>query len=202
MITPPPAAAHAFAHPTYLLKRQFFKMLGANLRIYDPGGNMVLFVHQKAFRLKEDIRVYADEAKTQEVLTIQARQIIDFSAAYDVFDASTGVKVGALRRKGWTSMLRDSWEILDAHDMPIAKITEDSMVLALVRRLLTTLVPQRYDIVANSGERLVDLNQRFNPFLYNLDIDFRPDQRGMLDRRLGLGAAILLAAIEGRQGGA
>ncbi|MCC7433239.1 MAG: hypothetical protein IT363_01035 [Methanoregulaceae archaeon] len=201
MITPPPAAAHAFAHSHYLLKRQFFKLMGSNLRVYDPGGNLVLFVHQKAFRLREDIRVYTDESKSREILTIQARQIIDFSAAYDVTDALSGVKVGALRRKGWSSLLRDSWEILDAHDIPIGKVTEDNMTLAMIRRLLVNLIPQSYDVVATSGQKIADFHQRFNPFLYNLDIDFRMDTSGLLDRRLGLGAAVLLAAIEGRQSG-
>lgn len=207
MITPPPAAAHAFAHQTYLLKRQFFKLLGANLRVYDPAGNMVLFVHQKAFKLREDIRVYADEAKTQEILTIKARQIIDFSAAYDVTDAISGIKVGALRRKGWTSILRDAWEVLDANDQPIAKITEDNMLLALIRRFLVNIVPQGYDMVTIEpdpnlqGQKIADFAQRFNPFVYHLEIDFRMDSRGILDRRLGLGAAILLAAVEGRQSG-
>lgn len=201
MITPPPAAAQAFAHSNYLLKRQFFKLFGSNLRVYDPGGNLVLFVHQKAFRIREDIRIYTDELKSHEILTIQARQIIDFSAAYDVTDTMSGVKIGALRRKGWSSILRDSWEVLDAHDIPIAKVTEDNMTLAMVRRLLVNLIPQSYDVVANSGQQIADFHQRFNPFVYNLDIDFRMDTGGLLDRRLGLAAAILLAAIEGRQSG-
>ena len=46
-----------------------------------------------------------------ELLSIQARQIIDFSAAYDVYDGSTGSKVGALKRKGMKSILRDECEI-------------------------------------------------------------------------------------------
>lgn len=97
--------------------------------------------------------------------------------------------------------MRDSWEILDAHDIPIGKVTEDNMTLAMIRRLLVNLIPQSYDVVATSGQKIADFHQRFNPFLYNLDIDFRMDTSGLLDRRLGLGAAILLAAIEGRQSG-
>jgi hypothetical protein len=53
---------------------------------------LLLFSEQKMFKLREDIRVYSDEAKTQEVLAIKARQIMDFSAAYDVVESATGQK--------------------------------------------------------------------------------------------------------------
>ena len=96
----------AFSFDHYLLKRQVFSLTG-KFRYYDPNGGLVLFSEQRMFKLREDIRVYSDEGKTQEVLMIKARQIIDFSAAYDVVDSASGRKVGALRRKGLASMLRD-----------------------------------------------------------------------------------------------
>jgi uncharacterized protein YxjI len=188
----------AFQHNTYLLKRQVFALTG-KFRIYDPMDNLVLFSEQKMFRLREDIRVYADEGKTQEVLMIKARQIIDFSAAYDVMDGGTGQKVGALRRKGWRSLLRDEWEVLDVNDQVTGLLFEDSMALALLRRFLAgSFLPQNYDITFGS-ERVADLKQRFNLFAYQLDLDFSMDTAGKLDRRLGIAAGILLAAIEGKQ---
>jgi hypothetical protein len=42
--------------------------------------------------------------------------------------------------------------------------------------------------------------QNFNPFVRKLTVDFTGDTQGRLDKRLGLAAGILLAAIEGRQG--
>jgi hypothetical protein len=47
--------------------------------------------------------------------------------------------------------------------------------------------------------RVADLKQRFNPFRYELDLDFSMDTTNRLDRRLGIAAGILLAAIEGKQ---
>jgi uncharacterized protein YxjI len=187
----------AFSFNQYLLKRQVFALTG-KFRFFDPSGNLVLFSEQKMFRLREDIRVYSDESKTQEVLMIKARQIVDFSAAYDVVDSSTGQKVGALRRKGLASLLRDEWEILDVGDNVVGKLFEDSMGLALVRRFLSGLVPQNYDITLGTN-RVADLRQNFNPFSYQLNVDFSMDVNKLLDRRLGLAAGILLAAVEGRQ---
>lgn len=187
-----------FQHNQYLLKRQVFALTG-KFRFYDAGENLVMFSEQKMFRLREDIRVYSDESKTQEVLMIKARQIIDFSAAFDVIDSVTGQKVGALRRKGFASMLRDEWDILDVNDNVIGKLFEDSMGMALLRRFLSSLIPQNYDIVIGSN-RVADLKQNFNPFTYQLNIDFSMDTARQLDRRVGIAAGILLAAIEGRQG--
>lgn len=188
----------AFMYDQYLLKRQVLALTG-KFRIYNPNETLVLFSEQKMFRLREDIRVYADESKMQEVLQIKARQIIDFSAAYDVIDVTEGVKVGTLRRRGWKSMMRDEWEVLDANEQVIGLLFEDNVNLALLRRLLLgSLLPQNYDLTI--GERRVaDLRQRFNLFAYHPDLDFSPDAGRQLDRRVGIAAGILLAAIEGKQ---
>src|ERR1700752_2177090 len=187
-----------FQHPRYLLKRQAIALTG-KFRFYDPMGTQVMFSEQRMFRLREDIRVYSDESKTQEVLSIKARQIIDFSAAYDVVDTAMNQKVGALRRKGLRSLLRDEWEILDANDRVIGMLFEDSIGLALLRRLvLGSWLPQNYDMTFGET-RVGDLRQNFNLFRYELNLDFSMDVSHMLDRRLGIAAGILLAAVEGKE---
>lgn len=186
-----------FQFPTYLLKRQAIALTG-KFRFYDPAGGLVMFSEQKMFKLREDIRVFSDESKSQEVLSIKARQILDFSAAYDVVDTAYNQKVGALRRRGLQSLLRDEWEVLDASDNVIGKLFEDSMALALVRRLLAGWVPQNYDLTMGET-RVADLKQNFNLFRYELNLDFSMDTAQRLDRRLGIAAGILLAAVEGKQ---
>lgn len=187
-----------FEFPTYLLRRQVLALTG-KFRLYDPAGRMVLFSEQKMFRLREDIRVYDSEDKAREVLSIKARQILDFSAAYDVVDTALNQKVGVLRRKGLHSLLRDEWEVLDANDNLIGQLFEDSMGLALLRRfLLGSLLPQNYDITVG-GARVADLRQNFHLFRYELNLDFSMDTARRLDRRVGIAAGILLATIEGKQ---
>ncbi len=188
----------AFQYDRYLLKRQVFALTG-KLRFYNPQDQLVLYVEQKMFRLREDIRVYADEAKSQEVLLIQARNIVDFNAAYDIFDSGFNQKVATLRRKGWRSMVRDEWEVLDASDQVVGILQEDSVGQALLRRFLTgSLVPQNYDLLLG-GVRLADLRQRFNLFSFNMDLDLSMDTARRLDRRIAIAAATLLAIIEGKQ---
>ena len=185
-------------HDRYLARRKVLALLGAQFHIYDPMGNVIAFVKQKAFKLKEDIRVYSDESMTRELLLIRARSMLDFSAAYDVNESESGKKLGALRRKGFSSMLRDSWEILDPTDEPIGRISEDSMGMALLRRFLSNLIPQRYQF-RMYDQTVGTIRQLFNPFVHKFEVDFSSDINRMLPRELGLAAVILLLAIEGRQ---
>ena len=187
-----------FQFPSYLLKRQAIALTG-KFRFYDPAGRLVMFSEQKMFRLREDIRVYDSEDKSREVLSIKARRIMDFSAAYDVVDTELNQKVGVLRRRGLRSILRDEWEVLDANDRLIGQLFEDSIPMALLRRfLLGTWLPQNYDLTVN-GARVADLRQNFNPFRYELNLDFSLDTTNRIDRRVGIAAGILLAAVEGKQ---
>ena len=179
----------------FMVRRKIFTVLGASFHVYDPEMRVVAFSRQKAFKLKEDIRVFTDTTKSTELLSVQARQIVDFSAAYDIVDSTEGRKVGAARRKGWSSIMRDSWELLDESDRPIAQLREDSAFKAAMRRFLSNLIPQAYHLNASDGSELATLRVRFNPFVYKLEVSITGD----IDPRLVLGTAVLLAAVEGRQ---
>jgi len=183
---------HAFEADRYTIRRKVLKILGASFHIRGPGDALLGFCSQKAFKLKEDIRVFEDEARSRPLLTIRARQAIDFSASYDIVDETTGQKVGAARRKGFRSILRDSWEVLDAEDRVIDRVDEDSAAKALMRRFLTDLIPQTFQLGSAATFR-----QRFNPFVYRLEVTVNGGAG--VDRRLVLGVAVLIAAIEGRQ---
>ncbi|MGQ0614516.1 MAG: hypothetical protein ACT4PV_12345 [Planctomycetaceae bacterium] len=182
----------------YTLRRKVFKVFGAAFHIYAPDGSLLGYVKQKAFKLKEDIRVYTDESATTELMTIGARQIIDFSAAYDVMDARQGVKVGVLRRKGWASIFRDAWQVLDAEERLLGSIREDSALLATLRRFLSNLIPQRFRFTDESGKTLAIYRSHFNPFVHRMSVI--PESGSGLDPRLLLAAGVLLMAVEGRQG--
>jgi hypothetical protein len=205
MPTPPASvksgAAAVLGDSHYVARKKVMKIFGQAFHVYDSQENVVAFCKMKAFKLREDIRVYTSEDATSELLSIQARQIIDFSAAYDVIDPVARQKVGALQRKGLKSMLKDEWMILDARDREIGLIEEDSMIKAIVRRfvdLAANFMPQKYHATVG-GQMVCTFQQNFNPFVQKLAIDFSYDQNKTFDRRLGLAAAILLLAIEGRQ---
>ena len=193
-----------FAHGAYTVRKKFWKFFGAAFYILDEEGGVIGYCSQKAFKLKEDIRIYTDDSMTEELLVIKARSIIDFGATYDVTDpADNDRSVGSFRRKGWTSLVRDEWMIFDADEEEIGKIQEDSTGLAIVRRLIggmaLLIAPQAYHLEINGAQAAEMLTSR-NPFIYKLNVTIDPDVDG-LDTRMIMAGAILLAAIEGKQGG-
>lgn len=193
--------AQRYAHDTYTLRRKVLSFIGAKFHIYGPDGSLALFAKMKGFKIKEDIRIYADEQMTNEVLAIRTKSIFDISGTYDVRDTTTGETLGALRRKGLKSMIRDEWLILDAQGQEVGKIAEDSQLLALVRRFIdfaSMCIPQKYNAEIG-GTPVATYKQNFNPFVQKIMIDFSVDKGNRLDPRLGLAAAVLLCAIEGRQ---
>ena len=187
----------------YLIRRKFFKIFGASFHIYDMNGNLAFFSKQKAFKLKEDIRVFGDQAMTSELLCIKARGVIDLGMTYDVIDSTTQQVIGSLRRKGLKSIIRDSWVINDVNDQEFGTIQEESGALAILRRFLggpivQMLAPQKYNGYIGDVP-VLEFTQNRNPFVQKIQLDYGPDVNSLLDRRLGIAAAALLCAVEGRQ---
>lgn len=187
-----------YNYDLYMIRRKVLRFIGASFHIYNPAGELQFYVNKKGFKLKEDIKIYTGEDMTEELIAIKARNVMDISATYDVYDSKTEEKVGALRRKGLKSILKDEWLILDANDNEVGNIKEDSTALAMVRRFLTNLVPQSF-IGTLQGELVFEFRQKFNPFISKIDLDFSLDKNKIFDRRLAIATSVLLCAIEGRQ---
>ena len=184
----------------YTIRRKVLAILGAKFHVYDEAGELVGFSKMKAFKLKEDIRVFRDESMSEEWIRIAARSVIDFSASYDVTDSRTGDRLGTLRRKGLKSLLRDSWELLDADEHVVGHIEEDSALLATLRRLAddySFLFPQTFSLKDDAGRTLATYKNNFNPFVHKLGVVVEPDCP--LHPFVPLAAGILLVAIEGKQ---
>ena len=181
----------------YVIRRKFFTLLGRAFHICSPNGELALYAHMKAFRLKADIRLYTDEAKQHEVFAIKERQVLRFSPTYDVIDSTVGAKVGALRRHGVRSMVREYWRILDADDNEIGVIRGDSWSRALLRRLLIKIIPQTF-ICEMDGQPVLAFRQPSYLLTVKTDLDFSVDTAQRLDRRLGISAGLLLSALECR----
>lgn len=188
---------------SYTIRRKVLKLFGAAFHIYGKNGELAGFCDQKAFKLREDIRIYTDESKSKELLRIATKSIIDFGATYEVY-LENDVKLGSLRRKGLTStFLRDEWLIFGPDDKQIGILQEESGLLAFLRRtheLFAMLSPQKFVLKDMAGQPFGRLRQHFHMFVYRLGVAVEPDAeaRGM-DDLFVLAAGCLIAAVEGQQ---
>ena len=193
----PAIAAAVFQQDSFVARQKIFS-LAPCFYIHDQFGNALAFLRKKVFTWKDDIRVFTDETQSLELLRIKARKIIDWGTAFDVTDSINHQKVGALKRMGWKSVIRKEWTIMDAADQEIGRIREDSMMLAVVRRFVTALLPQKY-IFEIGGQQLGTATQNWNLFAPKMYVDFTGDPGKQMDRRLAVAAVVLLMAVEGRQ---
>jgi len=94
------------------LELRFKKIaLSPQISVTDASGELVLYLKQKAFRLKEAVTVFADREQTRPLFTIAADRVIDISAQYDIADEA-GSHLGALKRQGLRSLWKAHYEIL------------------------------------------------------------------------------------------
>ncbi len=189
--------AAVFQQDQFFIRQKVFS-LAPSFSIHDHLGNALAFLRKKVFTWKDDVRVFTDENQSLEILRIKARKIIDWGTAFDVTDSINNEKVGALKRRGWKSIARKEWLVLDALDQEIGKIREDSLALALVRRFLIALIPQTYSFELG-GQEIGTAAQNWNFFVPKMTVDFTRDPGKQMDRRLVVAAVVLLMAVEGRQ---
>jgi uncharacterized protein YxjI len=95
-----------------------FKILAIarQLSVVDSTGRLVCYVKQKAFKLKEAVTVFADEAQTQALYTINADRVLDFSARYHFTD-SGGNTLGSVKRQGMKSLWRSRYDIMEGEQV-------------------------------------------------------------------------------------
>lgn len=194
----------------YTIRRKVFKLLGAAFHIYDPQGQVVGYCKQKAFKLKEDIRIFTDESCTTELVVIKARSVIDFGASYDVTvgaaggAAGAGGSLGSFRRKGLkSSFIRDHWLVFDRSGTQVAEMIEDGSFLAFARRyieIVAAFSPQKFTLKKMDGTVVARYRQHFNWFVYRLSVAVEKDDP-QLDDLVILAGGCLICAIEGRQSG-
>lgn len=152
------------------------------------GDDPILTSEQKRFRLKEDFR-FEDAATGEEAFRVTAGSVLDIASTYDVVDSRTGERIGAVKRSP-LSALRREYALLDPDGEEVARITEDGLLRAALRRYVTALIPFSYEIEGPSG-RLGTVTESLS-----LRDRYRIDLTGDLDPRLAVIGAVVIDAIE------
>jgi len=175
-----------FSHPRYVIKRPFLSFLGRKYHVYAPDGSQVMFLKHPVMKLRSEFTIYTDESESTPLLTVRSRSIVAMNMAHDVIDHATGEKTGSIRSRGLKSIVRDTWDILDANDQVIGLMEEDGA--ALLRRIFKFL-PGRHKIELN-GQRVATLKQNFRFFIKEQVLDLSTGA-GKVDPRFAIGCALL-----------
>ncbi|HUJ27357.1 MAG TPA: hypothetical protein VLW85_15135 [Myxococcales bacterium] len=129
---------------------------------------MAAFVEQPWFRLRSEWIIYGDEEMTRPIIAIKNRRWAAINMEHDLFDGQSGQKLGVVRNRGFSSLFRDSWDLLDGEDRPVGEMMEDG--LWWLRRVLR-FIPGRHRIELG-GREVAWLTQEFRLFrrVFNLDL--------------------------------
>ena len=105
-----------------------FKLISLTSQVVvrDATGQTVCLVKMKAFKLKEQVQVWADENKEEPLAEIKADNILDFSGCYSLSDA-VGGQLGAVRRHGMRSFWKTHYEVMLGREREVRfEITEEN----------------------------------------------------------------------------
>jgi uncharacterized protein YxjI len=185
----------------FTIRKKVFKLFGGAFHIRDGQGRLVGYCRQKAFRLREDLRIYTDESCSETLLLISTRNIIDFGATYEI-KLPDGTSLGTIRRKGLAStFVRDQWLVFDPDGRQVGELLEDGQGLALARRwipLVSLISPQAYVLKELDAEPpIARFRTHFNLVVRRIGIRIERTHPRM-DERLVLGIGCLLSAFENR----
>jgi len=113
-----------FAYP---LNFQFkISTLANDFTVSDSNGKTLAYVRQKMLKLKEEVIVYSDETKTKELFHINANKWLDFNTAYSFSTSMKDAELGKVARKGWASIWKARYEIIDENNLHALTIQEEN----------------------------------------------------------------------------
>ncbi len=183
--------AGPFSFDSYTVKRPWPTFLGRKFEVLDPAGNLCMFVQHKLFTFKDEWNVFSDPSLRQSLVRVKARQAIGVNIVTDVFDAATGQVVGTVRSKGFKSIVRDTWEVLDpASGAVVGELVEDSN--GMLRRMLPSffgmpIIPGRWHLAFN-GHPVMEIAETRTFFGKTFGVRL---MRGAVDPRFAIGCALL-----------
>lgn len=187
-----------------------FKIMAVarQIAVHDASQRLLMYVKQKAFKLKEAVTVFADEAQTRPLYQIKADRVIDFGATYEI-TANDGAYVGAVRQQGMKSLWRARYDIMRKgavvftakEENPWAKVADGIFEgIPVIGMFSGYLFHPKYLISANGGGDVVRITKQ-PAFLEGVfTVDRLPAPLSPDDERLLLIGTVTMVLLERRRG--
>jgi hypothetical protein len=182
-----------FISDKFVIKRKGLST--SKFRVCNPKGDLLFYVEEKikwTSPFTTTISFFNDEKKTQEILSAQDGGHEDYTSFLDVKDPATGQKIGGVGGD-WENFFEDAWAVVDAGNQVVCTLRESSTERALLSQLTDGLVSQKLDFLVDK-EVVGELRQKSVLIGHQLLVDFSKDVTRRVDHRLGLVAAVVVAA--------
>ena len=186
------AGVNLATQSNYTIKRKFWSFFERVFRVFTTDGQLIMYIQHPLLKLREEFTVYADEAKTKPLLLVKSKQIVAINFSYEVTDIQTGQLLGAVQKKGFASILRDKFIVVDAAGNEVGHAEEQGA--SVLRRFIPWLTSKHAVFV--DGQQVAFIKQVFRFFTKELTVDLQPTR---LDPRFVLAVALIALMAEARR---
>jgi uncharacterized protein YxjI len=169
-------------------------------------GGLLALAEQAKMKIREKISFYSDASKTHVQFSIRAEKVMDIHGRYFVEDAA-GDLIGAFKKDFQKSLFQSTWLVLDTHDRVVLKIEEESVPLAILRRVgdmipfvgeFIKFFPYHFAIIdAASGEK-VGRYQKTTVIRDRYVFSMADEAWAAVDQRVMMAIAVALDALQSR----
>ncbi|WP_019587921.1 hypothetical protein [Deinococcus apachensis] len=145
-------------NPTFPLTLEFRLSLQTELRVTDANGQLVAVVKEKLLSIRDEVRVYADEARRVQTHSIRAQGLmagaLDWRARRLIRRAD-GSEVGGLQAQGLRTLWGASYELLGPDGRLEFTIRDDHPWLGVIEGVIGA-VPFIGDLIAAGFDYFVN----------------------------------------------
>jgi uncharacterized protein YxjI len=171
-------------------------------------GNLMAMAQQKRLAFKEKFTMYTDGTKSQVAFEMQARQVLDFGARYDIRDAN-GQVLGTVGKDFKSSLLRSTWLVFrpGEEEKPALIAQERSLPLAIIRRIWGFLpivgdfpffIKYHFDFTDQANNEVAATYEKTTTFRDYYRLTIKSGAAEELDPRVLISLGILMDAAQSR----
>ncbi len=146
---------------------------------------------------KRHVHFYRDDSKNELLLEILQDQKLAFLTHTFTVNEPSGRTIARLRKNILTDLFRKKWSCATPDGRPLWEAKEDSVLLAIVRRFFTRLVPLCFIFCLPGGQVVGEFNRKFT-LLDRYVLDLTRDSARALDRRVAVAMGVMLDTGERR----
>ncbi len=186
---------HIYRQDIYVIEQNQFDNKESEIWIYNEKNKLLFYCIRNNYGPNNDIRVYRDERRHEELLNITKRHKSD-QFIYDVYDIKEKKRIGALQAaKDMASSFY--YHMFDENNKKIGTIKENNIGINTIKKHLS-IFPQRYDMRI-SDRKVATLKQSCNPLSDRLSIDFSAKPHTGIDKRIPIATSIVVSINDGKK---
>jgi hypothetical protein len=146
---------------------------------------------------KRHVHFYRDDSKRELLLEVLQDQKLPFLTHTFTVNEPGGRTIARLQKNMLTDLFRKKWSCAAPDGRALWEAKEDSILLALVRRFFTRLVPLCFIFCLPGGQVVGEFNRKFT-LLDRYVLDLSRDVARALDRRVAVAMGVMLDTGERR----